>query len=287
MIVNSLKLGQEDYPEVLANIDSPPKRLYWSGQNPQVWLGLPRVAVVGSRKLTGYGKLITEKLVTDLAHAGVVIISGLAYGIDITAHRAALQAGGLTVAVLPSSLERIYPAAHANTAEQITEQGALITEYPEGSQIAWKANFIARNRLISALSDVLLIPEAALKSGSLHTARFALEQGKTVMAVPGNITSLTSEGCNNLIKSGAVPATSAEDVMFALKIRPSGKPKKTLFSGSESEKMVYELIKQGVGDQEEVALAARLNARQMASALTMLELSGYIRPAGAGQWTAS
>jgi DNA processing protein len=132
-----------------------------------------------------------------------------------------------------------------------------------------------------------MITEAAINSGSLHTARFALEQGKTVMAVPGSITSPISEGCNNLIKSGAVPVTEAEDVLFALKISPAEKNKKQLFSGSVVEKTVYDLIKQGVGAQEELALTAKLDGHQLASTITMLEISGYIRPAGGGHWIAN
>ncbi len=284
MIVNMLKLGGRHFPEPLRAIDTPPQQLFWTGRPPPEWLDKPRVGVVGSRKLTPYGRLVTEKIVSELAGRGVVIISGLAYGVDITAHRATLGAGGTTVAVLPSSLGQIYPAAHLNTAKQITERGTLLSEYPEGSPIAWKSNFIARNRLVSGLVDVLLITEAAINSGSLHTARFALEQGKTVMAVPGNITSPISEGCNNLIKSGAVPVTTAEDVLFALKIPASAKKDMPLINGTDEEKSIYELVKQGVAGQEELAMAANLDGHQVASTLTMLEISGYIRPAGAGQW---
>lgn len=286
MIVNMLKLGESGFPEVLSTISSPPKQIYWSGIGFEKWLEAPKVAVVGSRKITSYGKFVTEKLVTDLVRSGVVIVSGLAYGVDITAHTAALQTGGLTVAVLPSSLEQIYPAAHQNIAMRIAERGSLLSEYPKGSKIAWKSNFIARNRLISGLADVLLITEAAVNSGSLHTARFALEQGKTVMAVPGNITSRISEGCNNLIKSGAIPVTEAEDILFELNISPKTMDRIRLFSGSAQEKAVYDLIKQGVRAQEELAVAAMLDGNQTASVLTMLEISGYIRPAGGGQWVA-
>src|SRR5207244_4380589 len=135
-------------------------------------------------------------------------------GVDAVAHQAALDAGGLTIAVLPSPLEEIYPVSHRRLAMQILEKGgALISEFPEGTP-AFRGNFIARNRLVSGLSDALLITEAAEKSGSLHTARFALEQGREVLAVPGNITSITSAGTNNLLKAGAAPVTSYEDVMY-------------------------------------------------------------------------
>lgn len=284
--VNTLTLIDENFPEPLAQISGVPKELFWSGQPIRTWIDRPKVAVVGSRLATPYGKVVTTKLTDELARAGVVIISGLAYGIDITAHRAALNANGITVAILGAGLDQIYPAAHLQVAEDITRKGTLITEYPAGSP-GFRSNFIARNRLVSGLADVLLITEAALKSGSLHTARFALEQGKTVMAVPGNITSPSSEGCNNLIKSGAVPVTSVDDVFFALGISPASQRAKQDFQGSETEQTVYQLIRQGIGDQDDLAAASRLSGSQLASALTMLEISGYIRPAGGGNWLAA
>lgn len=284
MNVNTLKVNSLDYPDILKNIVDPPEVIYWNGQPPKQWLDRPKIAVVGSRKLSAYGKAVTERLVSELARQGLVIISGLAYGIDITAHKAALAADGITVAVLPSSLDQIYPAAHLHVARQITRNGTLITEYPLGSNIAFKSNFIARNRIVSGLADAVLIPEAALKSGSLHTARFALDQGKTVMAVPGNITSPTSEGCNNLIKSGALPVTSVDDIFFALKIQPAAKKSRKTFSGTELEAAIYNLIESGVSDQAELIAAAKVDTPALSSALTMLEISGHIRPAGAGNW---
>jgi DNA processing protein len=287
MYVNKLTVTDKNYPEILLNIAGPPAALYWSGQDISSWLDRPKLAVVGSRKYSAYGKSVTERIVTKLSRAGIVIISGLAYGIDITAHRAALAAGGTSVAVLPSSLDQIYPAAHLNAARQIAQTGSLITEYPPGTNIAFKSNFIARNRIISGLADAILIPEAALKSGSLHTARFAMEQGKIVMAIPGNITSPSSEGCNNLIKAGAIPVTNADDIFFALKVPPAGQPVQDNFRGTGLEAAVYELIKEGVTDQEELVAAAKIDPPTLSSTLTMLEISGYIRPAGAGNWVRS
>jgi DNA processing protein len=285
MLVNTLKLGEPEFPEILAEIAYPPPQIFWQGRPLSDWLDEPKLAVVGSRKITPYGRAVTAKLVTELARAGVVIISGLAYGVDAAAHQAAVSAGGITVAVLPAGLESIYPAAHTNLARQITEKGTLITEYPIGTT-SFPGNFIARNRLISGLADVLLITEAALKSGSLHTARFALEQGKTVMAVPGNITSPFSEGCNNLIKSGAIPVTSAGDIFFALKINTSENKPRSI-AGSPDEQLVFSFIREGIAAQEDIAAAAKLEGARLASVLTMLELSGHIRPAGGGNWVAA
>jgi DNA processing protein len=286
MQVNILKLNQPGYPETLSRIHSPPYQLYWAGAEPKNWLDQPRVAIVGSRKATAYGRATTTKLARQLAEAGVVIISGLAYGIDITAHQAALAAGGITVAVLPTGLDQIYPAAHEHIARQITNKGTLITEYFEASP-GFKSNFIARNRIVSGLADVLLITEAAVNSGSLHTAAFALQQGKTVMAVPGNINSPASEGCNNLIKSGALPVTSVDDIFFALKLDPGVKTAKRSVLGGAAEQLVFDFIRDGLNAQEDIALASRLNSAAVANALTMLELSGQIRPAGAGNWVLS
>ena len=287
MKVNTLTLNGPGYPAILKDIHQPPKQLFYVGAPPAQWLGRPKVAVVGSRKMTSYGKAVTESLVSDLARAGIVIVSGLAYGIDATAHRAALYAGGLTVAVLGTSVTDISPSGHIGLAQEIINHGGtILSEYAAGSP-AFAGNFVIRNRIVSGLCDILLVTEAALKSGSLHTARFALEQGKTVMTVPGNITGPSSEGCNNLIKSGAIPVTEAEDIFFALNIRP-GKQKLTLeFRGSSDEEQILQLIREGLAGQEELALAAGLDGPRIASTLTSLELRGHIRPAGSGNWLAN
>jgi DNA processing protein len=287
MLVNSLKPNDPSFPEVLKHISKPPKQLFWTGNNPVNWLDLPKVSIVGSRKISPYGKLVTNRLSTELSNAGIVIISGLAFGVDAEAHNAAINAGGLTVAVLPTSLDNVQPASNQHLARKILETGGtLITEYSSSSPIT-KANFIERNRIVSGLCDALLITEAAVNSGSLHTARFALEQGKTVMAVPGNITSPTSEGCNNLIKSGAIPVTNAEDIFFALNINPAKQKESRIFRGSPDEEKILALIKDGVQVQEDLALATNLDGAAIGSVLTMLEINGHIRSLGAGQWSIS
>jgi DNA processing protein len=287
MLVNSLKPNDPSFPEVLKHISKPPKLLFWTGNNPVNWLNLPKVSIVGSRKISPYGKLVTNKLASELSNAGLVIISGLAFGVDAEAHNAAINAGGLTVAVLPTSLDNVQPASNQYLARKILETGGtLMSEYSENSPIA-KANFIERNRIVSGLCDALLITEAAVNSGSLHTARFALEQGKTVMAVPGNITSPTSEGCNNLIKSGAIPVTNADDVFFALKINRAKQKESRVFRGSPEEEKILALIKEGMHVQEDLALAANLDGAAIGSVITTLEINGHIRSLGAGQWSIS
>jgi DNA processing protein len=283
MNVNILKRNQPGYPEILNNITSPPQLLYYAGISPQSWINKPKVAIVGSRKCTPYGINTTTKLATELANAGVVIISGLAYGIDVSAHKAALAVNGITVAVLATGLDDIYPAAHYHIAKQMIQRGTLITERPART-VGFKSNFVIRNRIVSGLADVLLITEAIVNSGSLHTARFALEQGKTVMAVPGNINSPASEGCNNLIKSGAIPVTDVSDVFFALRINPDQQKPREI-TGSLQEKLVFKFIKDGLSSQEQLAQATKLTGPQLASTLTMLELAGQVRPLGSGNWS--
>lgn len=281
--VNTLTFNDPGYPLILKDIPSRPQKLFFAGSEPNKWLDRPKVAIVGSRKITSYGQVVTRQLTQELVRAGVVIISGLAYGADSLAHTTALQISGLTVAVLPTPLDRIYPASHTNLARQIIEsQGTLLSEYPLGST-THKVNFIARNRIVSGLADILLITEASASSGTMSTARFALEQGKTVMAVPGNINSPTSEGCNNLIKSGAVPVTTVSDILFALKISPAVKKVKML-RGTKDEETIFMLILAGVSSQEELAIKSNLDSATVNTNLTSLEISGYIRPAGNGRW---
>ncbi|HZP55611.1 MAG TPA: DNA-processing protein DprA [Candidatus Saccharimonadales bacterium] len=283
MKVNPLTLKLADLPDRIKNISHPPKQLYCLGKPLTKTINIPTVAVIGSRKATLYGRQITHDLVVQLSKQGIAIVSGLAFGIDSYAHCAALESGGYTIAVLPSPLEKIYPASHSQIAEQILlNGGTLVSEYRAGTDVR-NGNFIARNRLISALADVLVIPEAAKNSGSLHTARFGLEQGKTVMAVPGSINSPMSEGTNNLIKSGAIPITDVEDIFFALGINRQAKKPGT-FQGTLEEEVIFNLICQGIREQESLALVSKLPTPQIGSTLTSLELKGYIRPAGAGNW---
>jgi DNA processing protein len=272
-------------PNKLRNIPDPPGQLYVEGCAVKVLLNRPCVAIVGSRKVSAYGKAVTSTLAGDLARAGVLIISGLAFGVDSIAHNSALEAGGLTLAVLPSPLDRVYPAAHQDLARRIIRQGgALVSEYPSGTP-TYPLNFIARNRIASGLCDVLLITEAAAKSGTLHTANFALEQGRTVMAVPGNITSPTSAGTNNLIKTGALPVTSAADVFQALGIDPS-KAEKPLPAGeTPQEQALIDLMAAGVQDGTELLARSQLGAVAYNQALTMLEIRGQVRALGANRWS--
>lgn len=283
--MRTLEQDHENFPGCLKNMHDPPARLFVRGGDLRKILAGPCVAIVGSRKVTSYGKEVTTKLAVELACEGVTIVSGLAIGVDGIAHRATLEADGICVAVLPCGLDAIYPASHRQLAEQILRTGgALVSEYPPGA-VAYKLNFIARNRIVSALSDIVLIPEAAEKSGTLHTARFALEQGKEVLAVPGNITSQTSVGANNLIKTGAGVVTSAADVLHTLGIEAKQREGKRQPKGANAEEqLILNFLASGVHDGAELLAATGLSAAVFNQNLTMLEISGIIRALGANRW---
>jgi DNA processing protein len=284
MNIKKLTLGQQGYPESLRHIASPPKQLFCLG-NLKELLNKPRLAIVGSRSVTPYGRQATAQLAGQLAEQGVVIISGLALGVDAIAHRAALDAGGPAIAVLPSPVDKIYPATNRPLADKILEQGgAIVSEYNE-ALYDFKRNFIARNRLVAGLSQAVLITEAAEKSGSLHTARFALEQGKDVLAVPGNINSLTSVGTNNLVKAGATVVTSYLDVLHELGLKAHRTPAREVRGRNAHEQTVLDLLLRGVNDGDHLLKQSKLSISEFNQVMTMLELGGKIRVLGANQWS--
>jgi DNA processing protein len=283
MKVKTLTVTDPEFPQILKSIPQPPKQLYTLG-NLEALLEIPRVAIVGSRKVTPYGRQVTAQLARELAQAGVVIISGLALGVDSIAHKACLEAGGKTIAVLPTSLDNIYPSSHRQLAKDILLQGgALISEYEQGMP-GLKHNFIERNRLVSGLSDGVLITEAAIKSGTLHTAGFALEQGRTVMAVPGNITSVSSEGTNSLLKAGAIIVTETADILSALNLTEKDLQKQLPLAANATEQIILDLITAGTNEASAIHAASGLSPSEFNQTLTMLEISGKIRPLGLGNW---
>ncbi|HWB38614.1 MAG TPA: DNA-processing protein DprA [Candidatus Saccharimonadales bacterium] len=271
-------------PPDLKRIASPPKQLFHAGANLAELLKRPRLAIIGSRSVTAYGRQVTLQLAGQLAEQGIVIISGLALGVDGLAHQACLDAGGLTIAVLPGPLDDIVPSTHQPLSDRILAQGgALISEYDSGEFPA-KTNFIARNRLVAGLSQAVLITEAGEKSGSLHTARFALEQGKDVLAVPGNITSVVSIGTNNLIKAGATVVTSYLDVLHALKLTDHQTKAHQVRGRNAHEQTVLDLLLQGISDADELLVGSQLSATEFNQVLTMLEIGGKVRSLGANHW---
>ena len=285
MKINKLKLNSNAYPDALRHIPSPPSQLFYMGASLDELLKRPRVAIVGTRRYSSYGKLVTVDLATRLAEQGLLIISGLALGLDAAAHRAALEANGLCLAVLPSPLDNIVPTTNRRLAQQILDKGgALVSEYSPGTP-PLKQNFIARNRIVAGLAEVVVITEAGAKSGAIYTANFGLEQGKEVLAVPGNISQLGSKGTNSLVKANkAGILTDYQDVLHALKLEPHKTHARQVKGRNQQEQKVLDLLLQGVNDGFKLLEKSKLATSEFNQVLTMLEITGQIRPLGANQW---
>ena len=283
--MKKLTLHAKNFPRLLKAIPGAPQELYVLGDNFGDLMTRPCLAVVGSRRASPYGRRVTDSLVSDLSRQGMVIVSGLAYGIDSIAHASTLAAGGKTIAVLPGGLDNIYPVSHQKLAEQILKSGgALVSEYPPGTS-AHKHHFVARNRIISGLSSAVLITEAAEKSGSLHTANFALEQGRDVMAVPGSIYNHLSAGTNRLIRTGATPITCAQDVLDVLGLEQIALKLDDLLAGrSPAEQKVLGLLDGGSTDDSTLFEKSCLDVSLFNRTLTGLEIAGIIKRVGASTW---
>ena len=298
---NEIRPQEADFTEVLASIAVTPKMLYFYGKMPENRLkpGCKRaterpktIAIVGSRKPSKYGESIAYKLAYEAAKAGAVVVSGLAFGIDAVAHRGALDAGGVTVAVLGTAIDQIYPAAHQGLAEEIIEKGGMImSEVAPGVRFRWQIDakkcFLERNRLISGLSDIVVIPEAAERSGSLNTAAHALEQGREVFAVPGDITRPLSQGCNRLIRQGATPLlgiNDALDVLFPPKRKVKLAQTALSVGDSPAETAILQLLAAGIRDGEHIMAQSGLNVAEFSQTLTLLEIKNRVLALGANQW---
>lgn len=272
---------------LLQGLSPLPQQLFTKGDNLNNILSLPRLTVVGSRRPTAYGRAVTTTLTTEIAELGVAIVSGLAFGVDALAHEAALSSGAPTLAVMAGGLDKIYPASHYDLAQRILAGcGALISEYPQGYP-AQKHTFIERDRLMAALGDAVLITEATERSGTMHTARFALDLGRPVMAVPGPITSSLSAGTNNLIKVGAIPVTSVSDILLAMGLSRTQLSNRTPNTNTPEESVILQLLEQGTTDGANLQLQSQLSATQFNQALSMLEITGQVTAIGADQWIAS
>jgi DNA processing protein len=261
-----------EFPERLASIHDPPPGLFLRGGGPAGLLSAPTIAIVGARSCTDYGAHVARSLARELAAAGVAVVSGLARGIDGWAHRGALDAGGTTVAVLGCGVDRDYPRAHAALAAQIAERGLIVSEYPPGVAPApWR--FPARNRVIAGLAQATLVVEARERSGALITADFALEEGREVLAVPGEITSALSAGTNALLALGAKMVTNSADVLelFGLAPTPVGHPPLGPAAGR-----VLGRLGEAPASVDELGHALELDAGTLAAALSELELHGLV-----------
>lgn len=283
MKINKISPEKSQYLQILSDIAKKPVSLYYVGSIPTE--RQPTVAIVGTRKPTSYGIETTTRFAHELAQRGVVIVSGLALGVDALAHAAALDAGGTTLAVLGNGLPGIQPSTNAQLAKRIIEQnGAVLSEYDEGYP-AMAKNFLERNRLVAGLADAVIITEAAARSGTLNTAMHALEQGKDIFVVPGNITSPLSAGCNALIKQGAHVLTDVSDVLEI--VLPGGaSAQATLPLGqNQLETDIIELIASGERDGEVIQRTLKVGQADFATALTLMELAGIIRSLGGNKWT--
>ena len=281
MNVVVVRRGETAYPPLLAQLHDPPGRLYVRGGPPDL-LSRPAVAVVGARSCSGYGAQVARMLGRELGAAGLAVVSGLARGVDGEAHRGALDAGGLTVAVLGCGIDRDYPRAHADLARRIAETGAIVSEYEPGIEPApWR--FPARNRIIAGLSLATVVVEARARSGALITADFALELGREVFAVPGEITSALSAGSNDLLRQGAAPLLSADDVLAALGLeRPRPSAPATV---SPAAAHILVLLSDGARGADELVAASGRASSEIGVALVELELAG-LAACGEGVWRA-
>ncbi|MCA9341000.1 DNA-processing protein DprA [Candidatus Saccharibacteria bacterium] len=283
MKINTISPDTNNYIQILTHIAKPPKKLDYIGVLPNN--RRPSVAVVGTRKPTSYGIEVTSKITSELARHGIIIISGLALGVDAIAHRSALESGGVTIAILANGLPNIYPASNASLGKEIIlNGGAVISEYPQHSR-ARPYQFLERNRLVSGLADAIIITEASARSGTLNTASRALEQGKDVFVVPGPITSPMSFGCNQLIKQGASPLTSSRDIIELLMPSDSKQQTSLPLGDTPLEDSIIKLFSDGIRDGDEIRNKLSVSAAELSQALTMLEINGIIRSLGANQWT--
>jgi DNA processing protein len=259
------------FPRLLRAIHDPPPGLFLRGEADPSLLSRPAVAVVGARACSAYGSAVARMLGRELAAAGLVVVSGLARGVDAEAHRGALEAGGLTVAVLGCGVDRDYPASHRELARRIAEAGLIVSEYAPGVEPApWR--FPARNRIIAGLARATVVAEAREASGALITADLALEEGREIFAVPGEITSALSAGSNALLRLGATPLTSATDVLEALGVEPAP-PAAAAELGEEAERLLGR-IRDGPCSADELARTAGLSAGRVGVLLSELELAG-------------
>lgn len=287
MEINRILPDEHIFSQRLTNIANPPKSLCYMGKLPET--KAPVVSIVGSRKPSAYGKEVTERLATDLAKAGCVIVSGLALGVDCIAQKAAIEAGGTVVAVVPNELPDISPRTNYQLAMSIIEQdGAVVSEWMKGdNKIVNRWSFLERNRLVSGLADGIIITEAAERSGTLNTASHALNQGRDLFVVPGNITSPLSAGCNTLLKQGAYLVTDADDVLSIIAPEKLQKDngQELVVSATIEEGIIIKLISEGLRDGDEIQQKSGLSASDFATALTMLEINGVIKPLEANNWT--
>lgn len=275
----------ESYPARLREIDQPPPVLYIRGE--YLLDDLFAVAIVGTRKVTPYGRQVTEEIASFLAANGITVVSGLARGVDAIAHQTALRAGGRTIAVLGSGVDKIYPPEYRGLAEQMMQRGAIISDYAVGTPPD-ASNFPPRNRIISGLSLAVVVIEAAETSGALITAEFAAEQGREIFAVPGSILAPQSKGTNRLIQNGALPLLTPADLMQALDLTRIGEQKsaRKVLPSDETEARVLNVLGSEPVHVDEIRHQANLPIEKVSATLALMELKGMVRQVGGMNYVA-
>lgn len=272
--IKVITIMDAEYPEKLRYLDDAPMLIYCKGDISL--LNTDAISIVGTRIPSNYGRYVTEKFAGVLASAGLTVVSGLAYGVDAISHRKALEVNGKTIAVLGGGLNHIYPEANTNLANEIAEKGLLISEYPPFAKPS-KYTFPVRNRIIAGLSLGTLITEASKKSGTIHTKEYALDYGRDVFAVPGNINSLKSELPNSLIRSAQAECVlEPEDILIRYNM-DSPKLAKRAVEVSMDEETILKLLKNGEQDFDELAKNSQLPTNILNSCLTTLEIRGLIK----------
>ena len=270
--IRRIRRRDRAFPPLLAAIHDPPPHLLLRGAGDDAALSGRAVAIVGARSCSGYGRSVARSLAREVAGAGLVVVSGMARGIDGEAHRGALDAGATTVAVLGCGIDRDYPAAHAELARRICQHGLVVSEYEPGVEPApWR--FPARNRIIAGLCAATVVVEARERSGALITADFALEEGREVLAVPGEITSALSAGTNALLRLGATPVTCAADILELFDLDPIMQPRPPV--GPVAEALLWHL-RDGALTADELVRTSGMEPGEAAAALVELELARRI-----------
>ncbi|MCD4700386.1 MAG: DNA-processing protein DprA [Candidatus Aegiribacteria sp.] len=273
--IKAVIYSNEDYPEILINTPDPPAVLFYRGDL-KGFAGMPAIAIIGSRRCTTYGRNVARTLARDFVRNSVAVVSGLARGIDGEAHRGVIEAGGVTMAVLGNGLDICYPPEHDRLSEKILEKGVLISEYPPGTEPA-RYRFPERNRLISGFSRGVVVVEAGRKSGTMITVNTALDQGRDVFAVPGEITRALSMGTNMLLRDGAGVVITAADVLEPLGLaNDPGKPGRTFEPESETQRAILEHLSIEKLHFDQLLRLVEVGTAVLQSELLNLEMAGVV-----------
>ena len=283
--IKILTWEDEAYPQRLKEIDQPPPVLYLRGE--YLPDDLFAVSIVGTRRVTAYGRQITEELSSFLAANGITVISGLARGVDAIAHQTVLKAGGRTIGVLGSGVDKIYPPEHRALADKMIASGAVVSDYAPGTPPD-ASNFPPRNRIISGLSLAVVVIEAGETSGALITAEFAAEQGREVFAVPGSILAPQSKGTNKLIQNGALPLLSVNDLMQALNLTRMGEHKaaRRIIPTDETEARLMNVLSEEPLHVDAIRNQTELPIEKVSATLALMELKGMVRQVGGMNYVA-